>query len=152
MIGPHPDTFFFVFVEDTAILLIEFIMQPVQAPCCRFVTIQSRSGSHKNLAFRSLQHTTDLLSFPVSANHFLITQYYLVHAGMIIAHSLIVKPHPDGIILMIAINALNCISHSIARQQRYIQCLSYGEIMHINYIKSINNGSYPCISTFIHIH
>ena len=108
-----PNTLLTVFIEYTAILLTEFMIESVHSLSLRFITIDTLCSTHQNFSFRRFEHTAYFLSFPVAIYHLLIVQYYFIHAGMIITHSLIIKSYPNGIIFPVTIDALNTVSYCI---------------------------------------
>ncbi len=80
----------------------------------RLITIDTLGCTHQDFSLGCFEHTTDFFPLPVAINHLFIIQHYLIHARMIIAHSLIIESYPYGIILPVAIDALNAITYSVA--------------------------------------
>ena len=108
-----PNTLLTVFIEYTAILLAEFMIESVHSLSLRFITIDTLCSTHQNFSFRRFEHTAYFLSFPVAIYHLFIVQHYFIHAGMVIAHSLIIESYPNRIVFLVAIDTLNAITYCI---------------------------------------
>ena len=152
VIGTYPNSFLTVFIKYTAILLIEFFIKHIHVVWFRVITIKPLCSPHQNISFGRFKHTTDFFSIPCSPKQILIAQRQFVHAGMIIADSLIEQSYPYSVILLVTINTMNAIADRFAGQQRNINDTVHREVVHINHIKSILNRSNPGISSFVHIH